>query len=238
MSTAWAWLGAGEFLEWHREVDRELLDGRSGPVLVLATASAREGAEVYDEWTRKGLDHFSAAGIDAEAPPLRTREDAHEEVNLRALEGAAMVFFSGGNPAYLASVLADTPFWIRLRERMVDGSLAYAGCSAGVACLPEVAPDSDQQPVDESIWKPGLGVVKGAWVMPHWDMLDTYEPGLTGFITASVPDGTTMVGIDETTAMVGNGLTWRVHGEGGVHVYVVGEWTHHAADDVFDLALA
>ena len=32
-----------------------------------------------------------------------------------------MIFFSGGNPAYLASVLADTPFWTALRGAMDHG---------------------------------------------------------------------------------------------------------------------
>src|SRR5438067_1522082 len=108
---------------------------------------------------------------------------------------------------------ASTPCWRRRAStgaapsrrsdaRNLDG-LAYAGCSAGVACLPEFAPDSDAEEIDEGVMRPGLGLVKGAWLMPHWDMLDVYVPGLTSFITSMVPQGTLLVTIDENTAMIG-----------------------------------
>ena len=70
--TTYAFLGAGEFEEWHDEVDRALLDGRDGRALVLATASAPDGEEIYEGWVNKGLQHYGRLGVDAVAPPLRT----------------------------------------------------------------------------------------------------------------------------------------------------------------------
>jgi cyanophycinase-like exopeptidase len=232
-----AWLGSGEFEDWHDDLDRWLLDPASGgSVLLLPTASAKEGDDVFDAWAAKGREHYARGGIAAEVVPLKTRDDAYREDLVSLLDAAPAVFFSGGNPAYLAEVLIGTPFWERLVSRLGDG-LAYAGCSAGVACLPDMAPDSDAVDITADSLRKGLGLVKGAWLMPHWDMLDTYRPGLTTFITSSVPTGTTLVAIDETTAMVGDGKSWRVMGTSGVHILDDGGWTDHASGGAFEMHL-
>lgn len=239
MSPAWALLGSGEFDPWSEDVDRRLLARPGvapGRVLILPTASAGEGPEVFDMWAGKGLDHYGRLGIEAEVLRLKTREDAHRPEMAEALLGASMVFFSGGNPAYLASVLVDTPFWTSVRAAM-DRGLAYAGCSAGVACLGEIAPDSDRREFDEGFWRPGLGVFPGTWFGPHWDALDGFAPGLTDFIVSSVPEGTRLIGIDENTAMVGDGHAWSVIGVGGVHRLEGGAWTHHRHGEDFELTL-
>ena len=107
--SAYAFLGAAEFEDWHTDIDRSLLDGRPGPVLVLATASAPDGDGVYQGWVDKGLAHYAAAGIDASAPSLRTPADAHDPAIVAQVDEAGLVFFSGGNPAYLSSVLQGSP---------------------------------------------------------------------------------------------------------------------------------
>jgi cyanophycinase len=157
--------------------------------------------------------------------PLKTREDALHGDLADALEGAAVIYFSGGNPAYLSSVLRDTPLWASIREAMTRG-LAYAGCSAGVACLGDIAPDSAREEFDEELWQPGLKLFPGYWFGPHWDALDGFAPGLTDFIISEVPSGTTLVGIDENTALVGDGRVWSVAGVGGVHIMSSGDWEH------------
>ena len=207
MSPSFALLGSGEFDPWTESVDRWILDragAAAGSVLILPTAAAAEGDEVFDMWANKGLDHYGRLGIEACVVPLKTREDAGRDDLIAMLEGAAAAFFSGGNPAFLASVLLDTPFWTALRSAMDDG-LAYAGCSAGVACLGDTALDSAREEFDADLWKPGLGVFPGSWFAPHWDALDGFAPGFTDFIQASVPEGNRLVGIDENTAMAGDG---------------------------------
>jgi cyanophycinase len=221
--SAYAFLGAGEFEDWHDDVDRRLLDGREGRALVLATASAREGDEVYDGWAAKGLAHFDALGVPAHAPSLRTRDDADDPEVVGALDDAALVFFSGGNPAYLASVLAGTAFWQELQRRVADGQTAYAGCSAGVAVLSDPTFDSDTEDFDQ-IWKPGLGYFPQVLFAPHWDMIETWRPGAQAFITASAPPDGSLIAIDEDTAMVGDGATWEILGRGGISVYEGGAW--------------
>ncbi len=240
MTRAYALLGSGEFDPWTASIDRWLLgrDGaRDGPVLILPTASAAEGDDVFDMWARKGLDHYDRRGDRGQG---RAAEDARRRPPRRAggrPRRGSVAFFSGGNPAYLSSVLGGTPFWQALLEAMDDG-LAYAGCSAGVACLGDIAPDSAREEFDENLWQPGLRLFPGYWFGPHWDALDGFAPGLTDFIVSEVPEGATLVGIDENTALVGDGRRWDVVGVAGAHVLTDGDWTHHEPGASLDLELS
>jgi len=236
--SSYAFLGAGEFETWHRDVDRALLDGRAGKALVFATAAAPEDDDVYNGWVTKGVEHYRSIGVAVAAPPLRTAADAHDPAMVEELEDTALVFFSGGNPAYLASVLMGSPFWRRLLARIADGRTAYAGCSAGVACLCDPTFDSDADDF-ERIWAPGLGFFPGVLFAPHWDMVDTWIPGARAFIQAAAPADGHLIALDERTAMVGDGESWRVTGLGGVGVYRAGAWVgEHRNGASFTLPLA
>ena len=235
---SYAFLGSGEFDPWSEPVERWLLErsrNHGGPVLVCPTAAAHEGAESYEGWANKGLDHYRAMGVPAEVLPLKTRKDASREEVIARLGDASVIFFSGGNPARLTQVMLGTPFWDALEAAIIDG-LPYAGCSAGVACLTELTYDSDSQDLD-SVWAPGINYVRNALFAPHWDIVDTWIPGATEFISSSVKPGQTFIALDEETAMVGDGRSWRVMGTAKVHVLREGEWSRYADGDAFELPL-
>jgi cyanophycinase-like exopeptidase len=238
-SPAFALLGSGEFDPWSASVDRWLVSRPGAPggdVLIVPTASAAEGDAVFDMWASKGMAHYDGLGIGARVLPLKSRDDASRPELVLELEGAAAVYFSGGNPAYLAGTLAGTPFWDALRAAMERGT-AYAGCSAGVACLGDSAPDSANLSFDAGRWHEGLRLFPGFSFGPHWDALDAFVPGLKDLIVSSVPAGTTLVAIDEDTAMMGDGGSWEVAGMGGVHVLADGAWSDHESGSAFDLRL-
>jgi cyanophycinase-like exopeptidase len=213
-------LGSGEFEPWSEAADRWLLARASGDgsVMILPTASAPEGEEVFERWASMGLEHYDELGIPADVVPLKTRHDAERPDLVRMLESASMAFFSGGNPAHLASVLIGSRFWAALLSEM-DRGMAYAGCSGGVACLGELAIDSAVRDFDSAdLWKPGLRLFPNVYFGPHWDALDRYIPGLQAMFVSAVPSGSTLVGIDERTAMVGDGTDWSVMGAGTASV--------------------
>ena len=232
-------LGSGEFEPWTEEVDRELLQRSTtgdGRVLILPTASAPEGDEVFEMWASRGTEHYRRSGIRAEVVQLKTREDAYDPELVASLGRASMVFASGGNPAYLAKTLAGTPFWHELRQALAAG-MAYAGCSAGAACLGQAAPDSSVRELTFEAWQPGLELLPSVYVGPHWDALDSYIPGLREFFIAAVPDDGKLLAIDETTAIVGDGNGWTVIGSGSAALMANGEWLKVAAGDSFSAAL-
>jgi cyanophycinase-like exopeptidase len=235
--TWWSLLGSGEFQPWSESADRWLLERADGDgrVLILPTAAAPEGDEVYLHWAAMGLSHFSDLKVPSEVVELRTREDASKPGIIAMLEGASVAYFSGGNPAYLAATLDGTPFWTRLLERLDEG-MGYAGCSAGVACLAELTFDSTSQSL-EDVYEPGLGIFRRAVLAPHWDIVDTWVPGAGEFIVGSVPEGSVFVGLDEDTAMLGDGSSWEVSGKSGIHVRSGGEWTTYRDGERLELPL-
>jgi cyanophycinase-like exopeptidase len=233
-------MGSGEFEPWAEEVDRWLLERTTngdGTVLILPTASAPEGDSVFDMWADMGLTHYGRLGIPAEVVPIKTKNDADRPEHARRLERASMAFFSGGNPAYLASVLSGSAFWLALLDAMERG-LAYGGCSGGVACLGEVAPDSSVTDfAAQNFWRPGLGLFPELWVAPHWDALDTFVPGIRDFIVQSVPADGRLLALDEWTAIVGDGRDWTVLGSGGAHLMQTGDWRRAGSGESFTAAL-
>lgn len=235
-------LGSGEFEPWSAEVDQLLLErarrsgAGKGRVLILPAASAPEGDDVFDMWADMGLRHYGELEVPAEVVPLKTREDAERVDLVERLSGASMVFFSGGNPAYLAKTLAGTAFWLAVLHAL-DRGVAFAGCSAGVACLSEQAPDSSAAALGQLTWTAGLRLFEGTDFAPHWDMLETYVPGLTDIIVAAVPDGRRLVAIDERTALVGDGAEWEVVGTTRVHVHDENGWLDVPAGQRLSLPL-
>jgi cyanophycinase len=239
MSPHFALLGSGEFEPWTEPVDRLMLERSSNPggaVLVLPTASAPEGRAVFDRWADMGLEHYARMGVPAEAVPLKTRQDAADPDLVGRVVSASMLYFSGGNPAYLARTLRDTPFWAAVLDA-VEAGVAYAGCSAGVACLGERALDSAVATFDELAWDQGLGLFCDCSFGPHWDMLDTYVPGLAALILGGIPRNGVLLAIDERTAVTGDGTRWTVHGTGMARLHAEGAWTVHGAGASFEAPL-
>ena len=143
-----------------------------------------------------------------------------------------MVFLSGGDPAYLASVLDGTACWTAIVKGVRSG-LAYGGCSAGVAALGERA----IRPKDAANPAPGLRLFDGTNFGPHWDTMDRYLPGRRRALVEGLGGDARLVGIDERTAMVGDGRAWSAVGRGRVHVLDNGTWSEYPAGTTFALDL-
>jgi cyanophycinase-like exopeptidase len=228
-----ALLGSGEFEPWTAEVDRRLLASATGDgsVLILPTASAPEGDGVFDRWARMGSAHYERLGIRSAVVGLKSRADADRADLAAMVAGASAVYFSGGNPAFLAAVLSGSRFWAAVLEGLRRG-MAYAGCSAGISCLGAFAPDSAARDASgDGWWKPGLEVFRDTWLVPHWDALDRFAPGLRDRIVATVPAGSRLLAIDERTALVRADGAWTVVGAGRAAVVEGGALHPFGPDD-------
>ena len=211
--TTFLMLGSGEFERWSADVERRALEGApSGPVLVAPAASATEGDAVFDRWAGMGLAHYAEMGVEAELLPLKTRDDADRTELVEQVDRASMVFFSGGKPAHLAKVLDGSAVWEALLRSLARGAV-YAGCSAGAM----VGSQRRQEGSTGSSWTFGLGLVPRVSFGAHWDRMK-YMPGARSFMMARAPQGTWFVGIDERTAILGDGVDWEVAGRGGATV--------------------
>lgn len=224
-------MGSGEFEPWSNEIEAAALDVRPGPVAVLPTASSAEGDDVFGRWGRMGLEHYAAAGIDARLVPVKTRADADREEIARELEGAAMVFFSGGKPQHLAETIHGTRLWDALLAAL-DAGTVYAGCSAGAL----IASQSREQRRERGVrtgWVYGLGLVPHVSFGVHWDKVKVI-PGLRSVVMSRIPPGSWFVGLDERTAILGDGRRWRVYGVGEVTVRHAGGTEIHEAGATFE----
>lgn len=209
-------MGSGEFESWSEEVERAALTGRASRVAIVPTASAPEGDEVFERWARMGLEHYGAMGVEARVVPLKRREDAERGEVLEVLDGVGMVFFSGGNPKYLSHALGGTSFLEALGTALDRGAV-FAGCSAG-AMVASRRPDA--RPRLGGAWVSGLGLIEGGSFGVHWDKA-RFIPGMRPFLRSRMRGGW-FAGLDERTAILGDGASWMVYGLGTVELRLDG----------------
>jgi cyanophycinase len=210
-----ALVGSGEFTPDMVAVDRLLLDGRPPRAVFLPTAAGREGPERVDQWVV--LDRASA-----DDPALAAQ-----------IDGAGLVYLSGGDPGYLAATLGGSRVWDAIATAWRAGA-ALAGCSAG-ACALSAATFDVRPPL---VRRPGLGVVPGVVILPHFDQIERWWPGIVDRFLGELDPGHVLIGLDERTAMVGGPHHFAVHGAGAAWV-VDADGRHRFGDgEELDVALA
>jgi cyanophycinase len=224
-------LGSGEFEPWTEEVERVAVAGADPRVVILPTASAPEGDAVFDRWGRMGLEHYGAMGWPAVVLPVKTRADAERGDLAAELEGAGLVYLSGGNPKHLGSTIEGTALWRALLAAL-DRGVVFAGCSAGAMVASQSRSQARERRVGTS-WTFGLGLVPHVSFGVHWDRMAKI-PGLRWWVTSRISDASWFVGIDERTAILGDGERWTVHGQGGAMVVHEGERRTYRAGERFE----
>ncbi len=212
-----ALVGSGEYLPVMLEVERALLGGRPPVYVQIPTAAAPEGQATLDRWIGLGRAQAQRLGVRAVPVVARDRAEADDPELASTVAGAGLVYLSGGNPGFLADVLRGTRLWAAVEQAWRDGA-ALAGCSAGAMALTSWVPD---------FWHPGgsdregLGVVPQLRVIPHFDRFLGRMPDLLTRPFLRRSDGSTLLGIDEDTALVGGPEEFEVQGRQSV--WVLGE---------------
>lgn len=211
--------GSGEFLPVMEPVDRALLHGRSPRAAFIPTAAALEGDDRIAYWLDLGRRHFEAMGVEPVPVPVRTRDDAESAEMAALVDGAGLVYLSGGNPHYLAATLRGTALWRAIAGAWASGT-ALAGCSAGAMALSAGAPPrllgERAAGIDVAEGHNGLGAIPGLAVIPHFDQMERWRPQVVEDYLRWLPPGTTLVGVDEETALVSSDGGWEVVGERAV----------------------
>lgn len=207
-----ALVGSGEFLPGMVETDRALLADRTGRVVHLPTAAGLESADSVARWTRMAASHFAALDRDVVSLPVIDDQSADDPSLAAEIDSAtALVYLSGGNPAYCAKTLRDSAVWNAVLAAWESGA-ALAGCSAGAGALTTVAPNQMGGKTEA-----GLGVVPTLAVIPHYDRARFLMPLFGRMIRTSTPPDAEVIGIEEDTALVGRpGEEWTVYGRQAV----------------------
>lgn len=203
-----ALVGSGEYLPVMAAVEAALLDGRAPRYVQIPTAATLESAASVDRWVALGVEQAARLGVEAVPVVVRNRADADDPALAALVEGAGLVYLSGGSPVHCASTLRGTAVWAAVLAAWRGGA-ALAGCSAGAMSLTSWVPDlrHPSRPAD-----PGLGVVPEVRVIPHFDKFAGWVPDVITRYLTRAPEGTAVVGVDEDTAVVWDGAAWVVRG--------------------------
>ena len=218
-------IGGHEDKEGDRIILRALAERARGGALVVVTAASNVPDEVWGDYEPLfrdlGVDDVRHLHVDA-------REEARDPERVRLLDGATVVFITGGNQLKLTSQLGDTPVYERMREIYEQGG-CIAGTSAGASVVSEtmmVTGDSSSSPHVEDALRmaPGFGFLPGVVVDQHFA-----ERGRIGRLIGAVAQNPRVlgVGVDEDTAIVCEGhRMFTVLGSGGVYVLDGRDVTH------------
>jgi peptidase E len=207
-----ALVGSGEYLPVMLEVERSLIAGRPPRYVQIPTAAAPEGPAVLAKWRRLGEEQAARLGVEAVPLLVRDRAEADDPAIAAQVRGAGLVYLSGGNPAHLAASLRGTALWREIVAARQAGA-ALAGCSAGAMAMTARVPHVRAL---HKPFEPGLDLLPHLRVIPHFDKMLGWAPDLVTRVLVHAPEGVTVLGIDEDTALVGGPEEWQVIGRQSV----------------------
>lgn len=218
-----ALVGGDELRPGNEPQDALLVEAaKGGRAFVLATAAAGQRPDLA---VRHAKDWFGGLGLSVEELPTTDRDLADSpEVAEAAAEGS-FFYLVGGDPALVPAMLAGSRVW----EAMVEawrGGAALAGSSAGAMALCEWVLLSGGR---GRLWSPGLGLVPGCAVVPHYD---TFGGPWVDQVLAEAPGGASLLGIDERTALVWSEGVWSAMGDGEVRVIAADGSQRSATQDM------
>jgi cyanophycinase len=211
-----ALVGSGEYLPVMQEFETGLLHsaftrGKSNTFVQIPTGSSEEGEDRRLFWQRRGKEQSDRIGSECIYLPIHERDDAFNPEYVAAVKGAGLIYFSGGNPHHIADVFKGSPLWDAIVEEWESGS-SLAGCSAGAMAF-----GGTIMGIRKSSHSEGLNLLPDIEVIPHYDKMLGWLPDRVASFIARAGAETTLVGIDENTALVNDGA-WRVTGSGRVHI--------------------
>ena len=211
-----ALVGSGEYLPVMQEFETGLLHsafarGKKNTFVQIPTGSSEEGEDRRIFWQRRGQEQAERIGAECIYLPIHEREDAFNPDFVATVKDAGLIYFSGGNPHHIADVFKGSPLWDAIVQEWESGS-SLAGCSAGAMAF-----GGTIMGIRKSSHSEGLNLLPDIEVIPHYDKMLGWLPDRVASFIARGGADTTLVGIDENTALIYE-KSWKVTGAGKVHV--------------------
>lgn len=207
-----ALVGSGEYLPEMADIEGSLIAGRPPRYVQIATAAVPDGEATVERWHNLGIAQAERLHVDPVVLDIKDRDDAGSAEIAKQVEGAGLIYLSGGHPGFLAETLRDTAVWAAIVEAWRNGA-ALAGCSAGAMAFSAWVP-SLRHPREGGTR--GLGLLPHVRAIPHFDAFVSRIPDMmTRFLLPHDP-AITVLGVDEETALVGGPSEWVVKGRSSV----------------------
>ena len=241
-----------EALGWLRETGREI-----GSIAVLETPAGFElnAADVARRWTDFLGRQAEAQGAVVTQLPLRRRgtaDDPDRADLARPILAADVTALGAGSPTYAARQLRGTAAWRFVTAAHLRGASLLLASASAIAAGSAALPVYEIYKAGADLgWAEGLGLFEPFGltlaVVPHWDNteggdVDTSRcfmgAGRFDALRALLPDGTTVVGVAEHTALAIDAVagTARVLGQRDVTLVAAGTIRSFEAGATFPLA--
>lgn len=210
-------IGGGEDRDprGERAILREVAKHVRGGKLVLATVASHRPEGYFDEYEKAFADLDVGELVELY---VEERSRAGDREKLSVLDDAAGVFFSGGDQLRITSQIGDTGIEAKVRALYERGGVV-AGTSAGASVMSETMLIKGTSKVTHRIgdlhMAPGMGLMRDVIIDQHFA-----ERGRFGRLIGAIAHNPRILGlgIDEDTAAMLEGETFRVIGSGAVYV--------------------
>lgn len=185
-------------------------------ILVIATIASEMPEELGYEY--KGI--FEDLGVkNIRILNIKERKDACDNNNIRTIEDASLIFFTGGDQLRITSLIGGTPLYLEM-QRLYENDCTFVGTSAGASVMSDTmvvtGPDDDSPKKCTLKMAPGLGLIKDVIIDQHFA-----QRGRIGRLLVAIAENPQIlgIGIDEDTAIaVNDNGEFKVLGSGAVYV--------------------
>jgi cyanophycinase len=236
-------IGGREDKQGDRVILREVARRVGAGKLVICTAATDHPEESFNEYNRVfrnlGVKHIHKLHIDE-------REDGKKESNIKVLDDATAVFFTGGDQLKITSQLGDTPIYQRIHDLYQDGG-TIIGTSSGASVMCETmlisGSGDESHRIADLRMAPGFGLISGLVIDQHFA-----ERGRMGRLIGTVAQNPANlgIGIDEDTALIleqeryfhvlGSGAVYVLDGS-GVTDSNIGEQTNGRVLSIYNIKM-
>ena len=157
------------------------------------------------------------------------RDDADAPAISARVEGADIIYLTGGNPAHLLDTLQDSRLLDAVRAAVERGAI-LAGSSAGAMVMGSWMRFRGR-------WRETLGIAEGIATLPHHERADPET--VLASLSVSL-DLRAVFGIDGGSGAISGPSGpndvggWTALGSGGVTVYQNGAWRRYASGERFN----
>jgi cyanophycinase len=189
-----------------------LAGGVDSKIVIIPTASS-----IPDEVIDNYMDAFQKLGCsDVHALDIRTREQSEEPENIKLIEEANAVLFSGGDQSKITRFIGDSTIHRVLLHRYMNENFVIAGTSAGAMCMSSKMITGGNNP--ESFRKGVVGMGEGMGFTPNL-IIDSHfiQRGRFGRLTEAVAKYPKLIGIglsEDTGLIIRNNNEFEVIGSG------------------------
>jgi cyanophycinase len=205
--------------------------GLNSNIIVIPTASS-----IQEEVGRNYLDAFDKLGCrNVNVLSINSVEDADSSYNIRKLEEAQCIMFSGGDQSKIVQHIGNTRFHKILQERYEKERFVIAGTSAGAMAMSlEMIAGGN---ITESLFRGAVNLKKGMGFIPEL-IIDTHfiKRGRFGRLTEAVAAFPHLIGmgLSEDTGAIIKDNCFTVIGSGMVIIFDGGKLSHNKRDILED----